>query len=158
MILFISSLVQCNNLLQLDYAAEQLTPGAIALKAQKEFSSDPATEKQLIVISDFQDKGQQQTLDIENVSLHYVQLRPVIENNIAIDSVYPVQSETNKLSLIATLSTQERRETNVPVSLYNSTAPALIAVAAAGICFVRRAFVPLALYNVTEELPISFPS
>ena len=108
-----------NNLLQLDYAAQQLTPGAIALKAQKEFSSDPATEKQLIVISDFQDKGQQQTLDIENVSLHYVQLRPVIENNIAIDSVYPTQSETNKLSLIATLSTQERRETNVPISLYN---------------------------------------
>ncbi|WP_299770296.1 BatA domain-containing protein [uncultured Dokdonia sp.] len=108
-----------NNLLKLGYAAEQLTPGAIALKAQKEFSSNPATEKQLIVISDFQDKGEQKDLDLDNVSLHYVQLRPVIENNIAIDSVYPTRSETNKLSLIATLSTQERRETNVPISLYN---------------------------------------
>lgn len=108
-----------NNLLQLDYSAAQLTPSAIALKAQKEFSSNPATEKQLIVISDFQDKGQPQTIDLDNVSLHYVQVRPVIENNIAIDSVYPVQSETNTLSLIATLSTQERRETNVPISLYN---------------------------------------
>ena len=108
-----------NNLLKLGYAAEQLTPSAIALKAQKEFSSNPATEKQLIVISDFQDKGQQQNISLEDVSLHYVQLRPVIENNIAIDSVYPTQSETNKLSLVATLSTQERRETNVPISLYN---------------------------------------
>lgn len=108
-----------NNLLKLGYAAEQLTPGAIALKAQKEFSSNPATEKQLIVISDFQDKGEQKDFDLDNVSLHYVQLRPVIENNIAIDSVYPTRSETNKLSLTATLSTQERRETNVPISLYN---------------------------------------
>jgi len=108
-----------NNLLKLGYSAEQLTPAAIALKAQKEFSSNPATEKQLIVISDFQDKGQQQDLNINNASLHYVQLRPVVENNIAIDSVYPIRSETNKLSLIATLSTQERRETNVPISLYN---------------------------------------
>ncbi|WP_299685340.1 BatA domain-containing protein [uncultured Dokdonia sp.] len=108
-----------NTLLKLGYAAEQLTPGAIGLKAQKEFSSNPATEKQLIVISDFQDKGQQHDIDVTDVSLHYVQVRPVIENNIVIDSVYPTRSETNRLSLTATLSTQERRETNVPISLYN---------------------------------------
>jgi len=108
-----------NSLLQLSYTSEQLTAGAISLKAQKEFSSNPATEKRLIVISDFQDKGEKQGLDIDNVSLHYVQLRPVIENNIAIDSVYAIRSETNKLKLITELSTQERRETNIPISLYN---------------------------------------
>ncbi|MEP0264151.1 BatA domain-containing protein [Dokdonia sp.] len=108
-----------NDLLQLPYTSEQLSAGAIALKAQKEFSSNPATEKRLIVISDFQDKGEKQAIDIDDVSLHYVQLRPVIENNVAIDSVYPVNTEANKLKLIAQLSTQERRETNVPISLYN---------------------------------------
>lgn len=137
-----------NSLLQLPYTSEQLTAGAIALKAQKEFSSNPATEKRLIVISDFQDKGEKQEIDINDVSLHYVQVRPVIENNIVIDSVYPVNAETNKLRLITQLSTQERRETNVPISLYNGEQ--LIAKATASFNEATETQVEFTIDNQTD--------
>ncbi len=108
-----------NNILQIPYTSEQLSAKGISLKAQKEFSKNPASEKRLIMISDFQDTGEQYSIDHENMALYYVQTKPVVENNITIDSLYPIGGDVGKIKLTAQLSTQENQDTNIPVSLYN---------------------------------------
>tara|TARA_R110001632_G_scaffold82057_1_gene182289 strand:+ start:2609 stop:4540 length:1932 start_codon:yes stop_codon:yes gene_type:complete len=108
-----------NSLLQIPYSSEQLPPTAISLKAKKAFSKDPSTEKRLIVISDFQDKGQQAFPKDDALSTFLVQLTPETQKNISIDSIYVSASKANSVILTASLTATDLQETNVPVSIYN---------------------------------------
>ena len=108
-----------NSLLQIPYSSEQLPPTAISLKAKKAFSKDPSTEKRLIVISDFQDKGQQAFTKDEALSTFLVQLTAETQKNISIDSIYVSASKANSVVLTASLTATDIQETNVPVSIYN---------------------------------------
>ncbi|MFT5752024.1 MAG: DNA segregation ATPase FtsK/SpoIIIE-like protein [Flavobacteriales bacterium] len=109
-----------NTLLQIPYSSEQLTTTAISLKAKKAFSKDPSTEKRLIVISDFQDKGQQAFTTDEGLSTFLVQLTPETQKNISIDSIYVSASKVNSVVLTASFTSESLQETNVPVSIYNN--------------------------------------
>lgn len=108
-----------NDLLQLPFTATQLSEEAVTLKAQKEFTNDPSTSKRLILISDYQEKGTPYQLPASNVLKNYIQLQPVLKNNVSIDSIYVSARKASGLELTVLLSTLEKRETNTAVSLYN---------------------------------------
>jgi len=108
-----------NELLQLPYVANQLSEDAVTLRAQKEFTNSPSTDKRLILISDFQDKGLPVGTSIEGIEKNYVQLSPVVANNVSIDSLYISGRKTSSLELTVLLSTLENKEVNTSVSLYN---------------------------------------
>lgn len=108
-----------NELLQIPYSATQLSEAGITLKAQKEFSRDLSKDKRLILISDFQDMGASYQLNTEGIDKHYVQLRPVIENNVSIDSIYVSQRKASTLEVTVALSTQEIKAVNTSVSLFD---------------------------------------
>ncbi len=108
-----------NNLLQLPYSATQLSENAVILKAQKAFTHNQNTDKRLVLISDFQDKGTPPTNIPEGITTSYIQLSPVIKNNVSIDSLYISAKKPRSYELTVQLSTQENREVNTSVSLYN---------------------------------------
>ena len=108
-----------NTLLQIPYVAPQLPPVAISLKAKKIFSKNPTTEKRLIIVSDVQEKGQPDFEPLTDVSTYIVQPEVATLKNISVDSLYISGSSVNSLKLTALLSSNERRETNVPVSIFD---------------------------------------
>jgi len=108
-----------NTLLQLKYTPVQLSENAVSLKAQKEFTNNTNTEKRLVLISDFQDKGTPDIKIPKEITTSYIQLSPVIENNVSIDSLYISAKKPRSYELTVQLSTQQNREVNTPVSLYN---------------------------------------
>ncbi len=107
------------ELLTLPYSARQLPLGAVALKAQNQFTQDPSTEKRLVLISDFQDKGQAPLVVSEDYKSYVVQLTPAALRNTSIDSVHISDKQGNTITLTTSLSTSEKRESNIPVSLFN---------------------------------------
>src|SRR5690606_35804866 len=78
-----------NELLQLDYASNQLNYDAVLLKGKNLFSTNSGNQQQLILVSDFQTKETAFTPTLDSlISLHAVQLKPVNSNNLSIDSLY----------------------------------------------------------------------
>ena len=108
-----------NELLAIGYSTEQLSTEAISLKAKKEFSQAPDTEKRLILLSDFQEQGNTPFSTITGVKSYLVPLRPVVANNVVLDSIYITDRKADVITLEAQVSTQQSQETNIPVSLYN---------------------------------------
>ena len=108
-----------NELLQLPYTATQLSETAVTLRAQKEFSKDQSTDKRLILISDFQDNGDGYQLQTDGIDKHYVQLKPVIKNNVSIDSIYISTRKAGSVALTVALSAGEKKDINTAVSLFN---------------------------------------
>lgn len=109
-----------NNLLSLDYSNNQLKFPEITLKANTLFSNGDQTEKNLILISDFQQSmGNFNADSINKVNTHLVALRPGSEQNIYIDSTYISKSDAQNIELSAILKSNTESE-NVPVSLFNA--------------------------------------
>ena len=108
-----------NDLLTIPYGTVQLPPEAISLKAKKEFSNAPDTEKRLILISDFQEQGSTTFQPIPEVQSYLIPVRPVIANNIVLDSIFIKDRKATGISLEVRLSAMVSQETNIPVSLYN---------------------------------------
>lgn len=110
-----------NELLTLPYSAKQLSLDGIVLKAQTLFSTDPNTLKNLIVISDFQDRLKASPFDtISAVRLNLIQMEPDSRDNIAIDSAYISRTTPEVLEITAQLSGSVKME-SIPVSLYNGS-------------------------------------
>ncbi len=110
-----------NELLTLPYSASQLTLEGIVRKGQSLFSVDPVTRKNLILLSDFQDRVHGYPQDsISSIAISLVQLRPDKQDNISIDSAHISRSSPEILEITAQLSGEGGRE-SIPVSLYNGT-------------------------------------
>jgi len=109
-----------NELLQLDYTANQLNYDAVLLKGKNLFTSNSGNLQQLILISDFQIKETlfQPTLD-SLINLYPVQLKPVNTNNISVDSLYVSNKTPQNIELTAHVSNQGNPVENIPVSLLN---------------------------------------
>ncbi|HEX9827378.1 MAG TPA: BatA domain-containing protein, partial [Flavobacteriaceae bacterium] len=121
-----------NDIIQLSYSPNQLTYDAVVLKGKKAFSSDKNSLKNLVLISDFQQK--KEALSFENDSLietKLVQLRPVNANNISIDSVYISKMDVETIELTVTLKNQGNPVETLPISLFNKDQ--LVAKSAASI-------------------------
>ena len=110
-----------NELLQLDYSSSQLAYNAALLKAKQSFSNQANTLKNVIFISDFQQKNTDFNIDSDSTStLNLVNLKPVNKTNTTIDSVYVSSQNANNLELTVVLKNNDTATSNIPVSLYNN--------------------------------------
>ena len=107
-----------SEILSVSYSQGQLSLSEVILKANQLFSDSEASDKRLILISDFQ---QNETFPEapENVTINTVQLQPVNTNNIAVDSVYISSKNGNNIQLKVDVSASGDVPESVPVSLFN---------------------------------------
>ena len=109
-----------NDLIQLEYSPTQLDYDAVILKGKKAFSKDKSSTKNLLLVSDFQQKNK--VLEVENdslVKINIVQLKPADVNNIAIDSVYISKTDIETVELTVQLKNQGTAIETLPVSLFD---------------------------------------
>lgn len=109
-----------NRVLSIDYTYRQLALTDVLLKANQLFSKSEATEKRLIVVSDFQQKGAFPK-KTEAMTIDAVALKPVTTNNISIDSAYILFKNTTTTQLVVVVSGQGLVPQSAPISLYKGT-------------------------------------
>ncbi|WP_027066581.1 BatA domain-containing protein [Maribacter sp. Hel_I_7] len=110
-----------NELLNLSVAAEQLAIAEIVLKANTYFSDNAASQKNLVIISDFQQRmGNPAAIDsTKYINISFIKPSNTILLNTAIDSVFIAERNNENIELVALLSTNSEEET-IPVSLFNN--------------------------------------
>ncbi|MGJ8593606.1 MAG: BatA domain-containing protein [Aquaticitalea sp.] len=110
-----------NDLIQLKHSANQLSYDAVILKGKKAFSKDKSSIKNLVMISDFQQKKEAFPSEKDSlINLKLVQLKPESLNNVAIDTLYISNLDVNTLELTVGLKNQGSEIETLPVSLYNN--------------------------------------
>lgn len=110
-----------NDIIKLNYAPKQLSYDAVFLKAQKLFSNDKSSLKNLVLISDFQSNDKGFTLEKDTTFItSLVQLKPQNTNNIALDSLYVSKTDAEHIELTLTLKNQGSPVETLPVSLFNA--------------------------------------
>ncbi|WP_262420316.1 BatA domain-containing protein [Flagellimonas meishanensis] len=107
-----------NNLLSLPYTHRQLSLDEIQIKAKTLFSNSSASIKDLIIISDFQQRMRGSTID-SILNTYLVQIQPNSGYNVAVDSVslHEAVSEQRKITVFISGGQPEE---DLPISLYNS--------------------------------------
>ncbi len=109
-----------NDLLTLEPSPKQLKLDEILLKANTLFGTDESTEKNLVLVSDFQQRMAATEIDTSIAAKkHLVQLREPDLTNVAIDSIFLEDVDSENIELTALLSSNRRIE-NIPVSLFNA--------------------------------------
>ncbi|MBP0904588.1 BatA and WFA domain-containing protein [Mariniflexile gromovii] len=110
-----------NELLQLDYSSNKLSGEAALLKSKTLFSKQKNTLKNLVFISDFQQEASEFLPKTDSLThLHLVQLKPVNNNNVAIDSAYITATTASSIELKVTFKNSGKAIENLPVSLFNN--------------------------------------
>ncbi|NDV42802.1 hypothetical protein GTK07_05640 [Muricauda sp. 40Bstr401] len=108
-----------NNLLSLPYTYKQLNLEEITLKANSLFSKSDNSVKNLMVISDFQDRMVTRTQPLDSaLRPYFVSLRPREVRNVAMDSVLLSDRFADQAKLTVLLSGGNPEEA-LPLSLYN---------------------------------------
>ncbi len=108
-----------NGLLELPYTHKQLNLGDIQLKANTFFTTSDASVKNLILISDFQQRIISTNDELaKNMNSHFVPIQPRNTQNVAIDSVYLQDNLSGQASLTVLLSGGLQDE-SLPISLYD---------------------------------------
>ncbi len=109
-----------NELIQLSNSPNQITYDAALLKGKNAFSKDKSTLKNLVLISDFQQQNNAfNTVTDSSIQLELVQLKPVNNYNVAIDSAYISKANAENIELSVTIKNSGNPIDNLPVSLYN---------------------------------------
>ncbi|TBV26754.1 hypothetical protein DMZ43_06730 [Meridianimaribacter sp. CL38] len=109
-----------NELIQLSNSPNQITYDAALLKGKNAFSKDKSTLKNLVLISDFQQHNNAfNTVTDSSIQLKLVQLKPVNNYNVAIDSAYISKANAENIELSVTIKNSGNPIDNLPVSLYN---------------------------------------
>ncbi|MBQ0768194.1 MAG: BatA and WFA domain-containing protein, partial [Bizionia sp.] len=110
-----------NEILAIDYATTPLDYEAAFLKSKKHFSNAKNTIKNLVFISDFQNKGKPLFVPTDSTfTTHLVHLKPVNINNIVVDSLAITKHTPTYLELTVFLKNNGETITNLPVSLFNN--------------------------------------
>ena len=107
-----------NEILTVDYASKQLSLDEVKLKSEQLFSNSSTADKQLLIFSDFQQKGNFPVLD-SSYQVNVVQTKPVVASNIAIDTAYIVSKNTSSFTLKVAISKTGEVPETVAVSLVN---------------------------------------
>ncbi|MEZ4779455.1 MAG: BatA domain-containing protein [Flavobacteriaceae bacterium] len=107
-----------NEVLSIDYTSKQLSLEDIKLKASQLFSKRTTADKQLILISDFQQNGTFPVLD-SSYQVRLVQTKPVVAANIAIDTVFITSQNATGITLKVSVSKTGEVSETVAVSLLN---------------------------------------
>ncbi len=109
-----------NDLIQLEHSPTQLNYDALFIKGKELFSKDNSSSKNLILISDFQQKNNPITFETDStINLKLVQPKSALVSNVSIDSVYVANSNSETLDLNVKLSNQGEAIENTTVSLFN---------------------------------------
>lgn len=109
-----------NDLIQLEHSPTQLNYDALFIKGKELFSKDKSSSKNLILISDFQQKNNPITFETDStITLKLVQPKSTLVSNVSIDSVYISNSNSETLDLNVKLSNQGEAIENITVSLFN---------------------------------------
>jgi len=109
-----------NDLLKLNYSPKSLNYNAAVLKGSNLFDTKTSANKNLILISDFQEqKTAFQPQKDSSFALNLVQLKPVNNNNILLDSLYLSEASVMDTDLSVVVKSFGFDPENVPVSLYN---------------------------------------
>ena len=110
-----------NDLLQLNYTANNLTTEAALLKSNTFFNTKTNTLKNIILISDFQEYNNNSNIKKDSLTnLHFVKLQPVNANNITVDSAYISNTSPTNIELTVQLKNSGENNESVPVSLFNN--------------------------------------
>jgi len=109
-----------NDLIQLEHSPTQLNYDALFIKGKELFSKDKSSSKNLILISDFQQKDNPVKFESDStINLKLVQPKSTLVSNVSIDSVYIANSNSETLDLNVKLSNQGEAIDNITVSLFN---------------------------------------
>lgn len=109
-----------NTLLSLPYSYKQLTLDEIQLKGNTLFSKSNSIRKNLILVSDFQQRLSPTTITADSAtSTYFVAVQPKELQNISIDSAYISNDISEQVSLTTLLSGGTDGDA-LPISLYNS--------------------------------------
>ncbi|MBR9854711.1 MAG: hypothetical protein GYB37_09060 [Algicola sp.] len=109
-----------NSLLSLPYSYKQLNLNEIGLKANSLFSKNTGAVKNLIVISDFQERlaAQNNALD-SSMSVHFVPIQPRGIPNVSIDSIF-MDDTVNDQTRLKVLLSGGNEDQPMPISLYDN--------------------------------------
>ena len=109
-----------NELIQLTNSTAQLNYDAAYLKGKQLFSDVTSTTKNLVLVSDFQNKGNPIQFEADStIQLKLVQPKSSLVSNISIDSIYISNTAAETLNLNVILSNQAESVENVSISLFN---------------------------------------
>jgi hypothetical protein len=109
-----------NDLIQLQHSTTQLNYDAAFLKGKELFSNNKAATKNLVLVSDFQQKDNPLAFEIDStVQLKLVQPKSTLVTNVSIDSVYVENTTAETLDLNVKLSNHGEAINDVTISLFN---------------------------------------
>jgi hypothetical protein len=108
-----------NDLLTISSTPDQLNLEDIRLKANNLFSKNERAIKNLIIVSDFQERLISNNNDTtEYAQNHLVKLSATNLDNVSIDSIYISKNGTENIELTASLTSSTEIQ-SIPVSLYD---------------------------------------
>ncbi|NAS30481.1 hypothetical protein GTQ40_05835 [Flavobacteriaceae bacterium R38] len=109
-----------NQLLQLPYTAKQLNLSEIILKGQNSFQKNTNSLKNLVIISDFQQNENNQSINSDSlIQIEAVKLNPVSTNNLSLDSVYISKTTPSNIELAVKVSMANGVTGSHPISFFN---------------------------------------
>ncbi len=109
-----------NDLIQLSHSPSQINYDAAYLKGKQLFSSTRASTKNLVLVSDFQQKGSPLTFEADSaVQLKLVQPKSNLVSNVSIDSLYISNTTADTIDINVLLSNPSEPIDNVSISLFN---------------------------------------
>lgn len=109
------------ELLNLEYSSNQLDYNAVILKGEKLFDKETSSIKNLILISDFQQKEKSfTTIPDHLIDINLIQLQPLNTNNISIDSVYISKTGVANIELTVIIKNQGSSFNDLSISLFNN--------------------------------------
>lgn len=111
--------IKKQDLQNIEYSAIQPGLQNILLKAESKFTSNPESQKKLLLISDFQ-KGYTipEDLDLNNVEIFALQMEPERLGNIRIDSAYVLREAAGDKKIAVKVTASGNAE-NTSVSLFD---------------------------------------
>jgi hypothetical protein len=112
-----------NDLIQLEHSSTQINYDALYLKGKQLFSKQKAATKNLVLVSDFQQKENPITFETDStIQLKLVQPKSSLISNVSIDSIYVDNATAESINIKVQLSNQGEALENVTISLFNDDA------------------------------------
>tara|TARA_R110002012_G_scaffold14257_3_gene59450 strand:+ start:159 stop:2111 length:1953 start_codon:yes stop_codon:yes gene_type:complete len=109
-----------NTLLSLPYSYKQLDLNEIGLKAASLFSQSNSSIKNLIVVSDFQERMASGNSSMDStLAAYFVPMQPREVQNVSIDSVF-VDDGLNEQAMLQVFLSGGSENEVLPISLYNN--------------------------------------
>ena len=110
-----------NELIDLDYSANQLDYEAVLIKGKQLFSKSTNAVKNLTLISDFQEKAQELSVPTDSlIRVNLVQLQPESIQNISLDSAYINTSNATNINLEVRVQRPELTRKDLSISLFEN--------------------------------------